>query len=134
MTEYLEQALAEHLKEDADLLAVIGGTVYPDVLPKNAALPALVYQHAGTPDPGQVFGGKVHGRRVRYQVGAWATSRRESVVVAALVRRALLSLPAAYPGYVIDVELAGEIPSGPDPDTGRYSQRVECIVSHDGEA
>ena len=132
--EYLEQALAAQLKTYPALLAAVEGRVTPDVLPKDPVLPAIVYQQAGTPDPGQTFGSHVTGRGVRYQVGAWATSRREAVVVATIVRRALLALPAAYAGYVIGVELTGELPTGPDPDTGRYSQRVECIVSHDGEA
>lgn len=84
----IEEALAAHILADADITALIGDRIYPNVAPQDAELPLLVYQRISSPRVRSQSGpsGLAHPR---FQIRAKAASYSEARDLAGKVRVSL---------------------------------------------
>lgn len=70
------------------LAAVVGNRIYPDAIPENQALPAVVYVRASTA-PTRTIGGLLVCEDIRFSLTAWAKSREAAAAVADQISAAL---------------------------------------------
>ena len=45
---FIEEALVQLLREDADVSAIVGARIYPQIAPQNSPFPRIVYQRVTT--------------------------------------------------------------------------------------
>lgn len=77
----IESSLINVLEGHAGLTALVSTRIYPDQLPDNPTLPAVVYQRVATMH--DKASGKVPLRRVRFQIDVWSDRRLDTVNVGA---------------------------------------------------
>lgn len=99
----IEGALFHMLKNDADVSSLVADRIYPDVIPQEIPLPAVLLSR--TPGDGSVhsttgFSGVI---RARFSVLALCEYHAEAVDLAAKIR----SLLDGYSGRVLGVEIQG---------------------------
>jgi len=70
------------------LTDLVANRIYPDAIPENVDLPAVVYVRAGT-NPTYTIGGALVCEDVRMAVTVWAPTRTEAEAVADQVRLAI---------------------------------------------
>lgn len=83
-----ETQLYAALSGRTELSSLVGTRIYPDAIPENSPLPAVVYVRAST-NPTYTIGGQLVCEDVRMAVTVWATSRTEAEAVADQVRSAI---------------------------------------------
>lgn len=105
------------LSGNAALAAVVAARIYPDFLAQEIALPAVVFQRAGTEYVTTIHDGVVHGARVTLEVWCLGTSRLQAEGVADLVETALA-------GSFLPVDRRPEF----DAETLTFSTVVSCTV------
>lgn len=108
-----ESVLYAALSGHAGLGALVDTRIYPDVLPEEAAYPAVVFARVAT-DPTYNLAGALLCEDVELQIGAWSTTRGEADAVAAQVVAALAASGQRH--------VAQE--SGYDEDVGLYAATV----------
>jgi hypothetical protein len=69
-----ETDLYAALSGRAALTALVGARIYPDAIPEGDALPAIVYQRAGTV-PSTTLGNVTLAEQVRFGITAWSETR-----------------------------------------------------------
>ena len=109
-----EEKLYAALSGLAGLTALVGLRIYPDALPENTPLPAVVFVRAGT-NPIYTIGGQLVAEDVRLAITGWAKTRTEVEPVGDQIR---LALEAA--GYPID-----DRSSGFDNEVGLFAVTIE---------
>lgn len=72
----------------AGLTTLVSTRIYPDAIPENVALPAVVYVRANT-TPYYNIGGYLLAEDVKFAITAWAESRTNAEAVADQIRIAL---------------------------------------------
>lgn len=110
-----ESALYAALSGASGLTALVGTRIYPDVIPEDADLPAVVYQRAGTA-PVITISGSVLADDVRFVIMAWGKTRTSADAVADQVGQAL----AASGNPVVDRS------TGYDPDVGLHGVTIDA--------
>lgn len=85
-----ETELYAVLSGSAGLAALVAARIYPDAIPEDIALPAVVYSRAST-DPVLSVSGQKFAETARFQVTAWDKTRTGSAAVAAQIETALLN-------------------------------------------
>lgn len=83
-----ETQLYATLSAHAGLTALVGTRIYPDAIPENSALPAVVYIRANTV-PTYSIGGVLLCEEVRLALSGWSKTRAEAEAVADQVQAAL---------------------------------------------
>lgn len=83
-----ETELYAALSGRAGLTALVATRIYPDAIPENTDLPAVVYVRAGT-NPTYTLGGQLACEEARMAVTVWAATRTEAEAVADQVRLAI---------------------------------------------
>lgn len=83
-----ETELYAALSGRAGLTALVGTRIYPDAIPENASLPAVVYVRSNT-TPYYNIGGLLLAEDVKFSLTAWSESRTQAEAVADQVRLAL---------------------------------------------
>ena len=83
-----EEQLYAALSGRAGLTALVGLRIYPDALPENAPLPAVVFVRAST-NPTYTIGGVLVAEDVRLAITGWAETRAEVEPVGDQIRLAL---------------------------------------------
>jgi hypothetical protein len=96
----IEAAVYAVLTGDVTLSALVGGRVYPQPIPQEAALPAVAYQRISTRRV-RSHSGPSGLARPRVQVTASANSYAQAKAVAAAVRGALDGLRATVAGVEV---------------------------------
>lgn len=109
-----ETALYAALVARAGLTALVGTRIYPDAIPEDATLPAVVYQRASTA-PIVSIGGVVFADDVRFAITAWGQTRTSADAVADEIGQAL----ATSGNPVVDRS------SGYDPEVGLHGVTVD---------
>lgn len=71
----LETDLRTYILADATVAGLIAARLYPDKLPQNATLPAVVYQEVSSVPIDHVHGAEGRLMRSRYQFTVWASTR-----------------------------------------------------------
>jgi len=107
----IEEALFSHLRNYIPLAGLVGERIYPLVLPRGSALPALTYQKISQTKE-RTLGNSSKITRARFQVSCWAASYAEGKEVAAQVQAALQDYCGLMGGdkgvQVLDVNVVGE--------------------------
>lgn len=98
----------------AGLTVLVSSRIYPDAIPENSALPAVVYVRAGT-NPTYTIGGQLACEEAKLAITAWAETREQAEAVADQMR--------------IAVDLAGnpisDRSSGFDNEVGLFAVTIE---------
>jgi hypothetical protein len=84
----LEASLFTFLTDAASVAAFVGTRVFPGVIPQGAAQPAIVYAKRGR-NRQQLFCGTDGLKRTRVDIDCYATSYRQSVLLANAVTAVL---------------------------------------------
>jgi hypothetical protein len=82
----LETDLRTHILASSGLSALIGTRLYPDRLPQNATLPAVVYQEVSSVPVDHVHGAAGRLVRSRYQFTVWAATRASAKTIDEAIR------------------------------------------------
>lgn len=114
-----ESALYSALSGASGLTALVGTRIYPDVIPEDADLPAVVYQRAGT-SPVTTIGNVTVAENIRFVITAWAETRTAADAVAVEIGPAL----AAAENPAVDRS------TGYDPECGLYAATVDVDWWH----
>lgn len=83
-----ETQLYAALSGRTELTELVGTRIYPDAIPENSPLPAVVYVRSST-NPTYTIGGTLVCEDVRLSVTAWAPTRTEAEAVADQIRSAI---------------------------------------------
>lgn len=130
----LETAITAHLKAHPGLSALIGGRVYPLVIPQGAPLPCVTYQRISTPRQ-YTMGSTATVVNARMQVDAWGDSYASAKATAAAVLAALNhesgQIGAGAKVFDVLVSLADNEADSYEPDTGRYRVRIDFRVMYE---
>lgn len=114
-----ETDLYAALSGRAPLTALVGSRIYPDAIPEGDALPAVVYQRAGT-EPITTIGNVTLAEQVRFGITAWSETRLSADAVAD-------EIAAAIAGAINPMS---DRSSGFDAECGLYAVTVECDWWH----
>jgi len=85
-----ETELYAVLAAASGLTALVGTRIYPDILPEDHQLPAVVYTRTGTQPVLTVHGGSF-GDFTDLQINAWAKTRASAAAVAEQIEAALVA-------------------------------------------
>ncbi len=114
-----ETDLYAALTARAGLVAIVGTRIYPDAIPEEQDLPAVVYQRSSTSLTTTLANVTVV-EEVRFGISAWATTRTVAESIADEIAVALIT--AINP--IVDRQ------TGYDHETGLYAVTVECDWWH----
>ena len=108
----IEMALVEFLNGVPEVAALVGGRIYPDVLPEGVVYPAVEFQRISTQRE-RSLGTRSGLAHPRFQLTVWAETRLETLNVARALQAALDGASGDWPfdgGSVAvdDVELVDE--------------------------
>lgn len=84
-----EQDLYTVLSGNAGVMALVSTRIYPDIVPEDAALPAIAYQRAQTEFVTTIHGGTSLGQTVVLEVSCVATTRAGALALANAVVAAM---------------------------------------------
>lgn len=112
-----EQQLYAALAGHAPLTAIVSTRIWPDVIPEDGVLPAVVYARMST-EPVVTLNGVLEAEFAEMSIGCWAISRGAADAAADAVIAALL---AAGHGY-------GNRNAGFDAETGLFVTNVAITV------
>ena len=83
-----ETQLYAALSGRAALTALVSTRIYPDAIPENVTLPAVVFVRAST-NPTYTIGNVLVCEEVRFAITAWAETRTSAEAIADQIRLAL---------------------------------------------
>ena len=129
---YIDAALYYHLVNDSDVTALIGARAYPNVIPQDAALPALAYQTISSPRQ-MLHDGASGIAWPRFQITAQAQTFSEVVDLMNKVRIALdgyTGTMGGAGGVTIEGAFVTDIRDGYDFATERETRRLDVIIHH----
>lgn len=128
----LDEAQYAYLSTYPDLVTLIGTRLYPDTLPQEPTLPAVVYERVSTPRLSQ-HTGVVAGGQVRMQYTVFALTRASARAIAAQLVAALDGYRGTMGGVggvaVTVIEIPNEIDQH-DPETDRYQTMLDAILGY----
>lgn len=90
--------------------SIVGDRIYPDIMPPNATIPAIVYRRSAT-DPVMGLNGYKNAARVQIAIECWGRTREEAELVANAAMTAMLQ----------DNHVPGEREGVYDEDTEQYA-------------
>ncbi len=130
----LEAGIADALKADATLAALVGARVFPLYLPESSTLPAVYYRVVTRPRP-QVLDGSSGLARPRVQLGCVSTSYGDCVAMSAALRGIFDGFQGSLGAVqVIAAVQIDSIDFYEDPkigsDQGRYHRAVDYRFDH----
>ena len=96
----LDEGLWSHIVADANVSAIIGQRCFPNAVPQGEQMPAAVYQLISS-EHDETMDGASGLATARYQISAWAATRREAKMLADALRLRLQS----YRGMLGSVEV-----------------------------
>ena len=114
-----ETDLYAALSASSALASLVGTRIYPDAIPEDQALPAVVYQRAGTDKINTIHGAAI-AEDVRFSITAWSKTRTTADSVAAALSAALEA--AAHQ--------SGDQSGGIDQETGLFATSIDVEWFH----
>lgn len=127
-----------YLLADTSIAAVVGTRCYPNNLPQNATLPAIVYHVISRSHTTWLGGIKQSSGPIRLQWDIYAATRVAADALAELVLARFRTLSAACPTTmtatrVCDVEIYGPVEDAEGPDDGSdewtYRSLIDSILT-----
>lgn len=116
-----KEDLTAFLKNNAGVNALVSGRIYPQTLPQNVVLPAIVYSQISSVR-GSSHSGTSGFASCRFQVDIWATTYYQASTVANAVRTALDNYKGVMGSSNVGSAFLENELDGFDPET--QSQRV----------
>ena len=126
----IEEALQYHLVNDTDIKALISSRAYPNVIPQDAALPALAYLVISRPG-GMAHDGPTGIAWPRFQITAQADTFSEIVDLTNKVRIALDGFTGTMGGaggVTIEGSFVKDVRDGYEFATERETRRLDVII------
>ncbi len=134
----LRTAFASVLAGRPGITALVGGRIYPLVLPRrNRTYPAISYQVISDPPAAGASDGTLEARQARVQVNCWAlrygaADQLAEAVVAGLRGHGDLSTNPPLLNIHDVTRLDDHDPEAGDPEDGLYRQIVDVMVLYIG--
>jgi len=94
-------AIYNILATDSDTLATVGTRIYPDALPQDATLPAIVYWRVSGSTTNTINGSVGEVARGRFTVESYAVKREDANLLSEFARLALINARGTYDGTKI---------------------------------
>lgn len=110
-----ETELYAALSGAAGLTALVAARIYPDGIPQDQALPAVVFSREST-EPIYSLDNTLLAERAVLKVGAWADGRAQAEAVADQVRQALAVAGVTFSNRG----------SGFDPEVAAHAVTISC--------
>lgn len=114
-----ETDLYAALSANTALAAIVGARIYPDAIPEDQALPAVVYQRASTAPISTIHGSAI-AEDVRFSITAWAKTRATADGAADAIAAALVAAE----------HNPGDRSGGIDTETGLFATSTEVEWFH----
>ena len=109
-----ETALYAVLAAYAPLTALVSTRIYPDAIPEDKALPAVVYSsESATPEV--CLNNSIVATATRFRIAAWGTTRTAAAAVGDQIVAALIATGVPYDNRA----------SGFDPEVGQFADITE---------
>lgn len=125
----LEASLSSFLKDDAAIAAIVSNRVYPGIIPQGSDQPAIVYAKSSR-DRQQLFCGTAGLMNTQISIDSYATTYRESVLLANAVTDALQDFSGMMGTTDVPrVFLTNELDLS-DIEPGLYRQSQTWVVWH----
>lgn len=109
-----ETALYTVLSGYAGLTALVSTRIYPDAIPEDKALPAVVYSNEGA-TPETCLDNSIAATSTRFRIVAWGTTRTAAAGVGDQIVAALIASGVPYDNRF----------SGFDAEVGQFADIVE---------
>ena len=119
----LEGDLYWLLTNNAAIVVLVAGRVYPLDLPQLPVLPAVVYQSISTV-PTYSQSGNSNLPQTRVQVSCWATTHTAVISLAKAIKNVLEGRTLIGSGFVQDER------DVPEPETEYYHRIVDVLIWH----
>ncbi len=128
----IETAIYSILTGDDSVNALVGTRIYPQILPPEAAMPAIVYHHLNT-GRDWTMNGPVNLTEPRFQINCFAATYEQVRDLANKVRLALNGYSGTSNGvkiWGIEVENEGDLlmESKSATQLRRYGKRLDCRI------
>lgn len=125
----LEASLHSFLSGNSGVSSLVAARIYPGIIPQGGAQPCLVYNKQGR-DRQQLFCGADKLKMTRFEIDCYATTYRQSVLLANAVTVALENFSGDMNGTQVPrVFLENEIDLS-DIEPGLYRQSQTWAVWH----
>ena len=111
-----ESDLYAALTADAPLAALVGERIYPDAIPQDEPLPAVVFVALAEPEFG--LDNTLLATRTVFSIGCWAATRTSATAVAEAVKAVLVAQDLTWAGPE----------NGFDPEVGAYSATLDTDI------
>jgi hypothetical protein len=112
-----ESTLYSILSTDAGVTALVGGDIYPDIVPEEKTAPYIGYERVST-DPIGTLEGTILSEKIGLMIACWADTRVAAEQIADAVRTALIG--SSWRAESRGAEL--------DPTTGRLAATLQYSV------
>lgn len=122
---HVEQAIFTQLRDFAALDALISDRAYPNVLPEQATLPAVVYSRISATREHNFGNGNPPVATARFQFDCFGSTYLSAVNVGEQVRKALMGLMTSGYDVIIDNDMDDW-----DPESKRYRRIVDVLITH----
>lgn len=127
----IEDGLKAALDADTDVNALVAGRIYPEVLPQDVILPAVVYEQQSSPYV-QTLSQASNLAPLVYSITSWATTYLGASELADAIRKALDNYAGTWDGETVCVQIVDEndqLNDSPDSELGRrYGVEQEVLV------
>jgi len=114
------------LTAHAGTSALIGSRCYPDLMPQNPTLPAVVYSEISNP---RISEGSLDLFRVRMQIDCWASSRAGANALRAQARSALRGYADKAAGVGVIGMLDDDGFADREPETALFRASFDVMVT-----
>jgi len=132
MSTTVEAALVARLTGDAGVTALVGSRVYPQVVPQDAAMPALAYQRISeTPEYSHT--GFSSLSRTRFQITIEADTMASVKAVAQAVRIALRGVTWSFGAVDVFASFIESSTDGYSDMRVAPVERIDVVLMHNGE-
>jgi hypothetical protein len=131
----LQQSVFAYLSSHADVTAVVGGRIYPLVLPQKPTYPAITYFKVSEQRIRGLALDEPDQSRARVQFSCWGRTYDEAKAAADAVTAALKDYAGTLGGAggveVLDSEIEGDADLY-DAEAGVYHVPVDVMILHKG--
>jgi len=96
----IDQNVFNYLAANANIIAVTGQRIYPEILPEKPTFEAITYRSVDH-DIDNVFGGSTGFVRSDYYVDAWSLKHSQAVALSKIVRDEMKNITGAFGGITV---------------------------------
>ena len=121
-----EEGLFYYLDNHAGLSGEVDSRIYPNLLPQDPTLPAVVYHRISTPRLVALERSLLP--QGRFQFDCWAETFQEAKAVAEQVKLALDVYSGAMGDETVEVSLIDDERDDYEPETKRWRSMVEVVI------